>query len=230
MLLAVAAAAVTAAVTGPARAAAMIIWPVDPIIQAGQTSTVIWVQNRGAEPVNVQVRAFAWNQAAGQDVLERQGQVVASPPIAQIAPGARQLIRVVQRAPGNRPQQAFRLIVDELPAPPSADASSGVTAKLAIQMRYSIPLFVYGTRDKLAPALAAEVRAGPDGRVLVIRNTGTSHARLTDLRGAGDAMLREGLLGYVLPDATIELPIPTNSGATIKLGVNGIDQTLSFAA
>lgn len=217
----------TCTMASPLQAAAVIIWPVDPVIEAGQSGTVLWIQNKDPKPVTVQVRAFAWSQTGGQDVLDKQSEMVASPPIAEIAPGAKQLVRIVRRTPATRPHHAYRLMVDELPPPPASEGGGGVTARLAIQMRYSIPLFVYGSKDKLHPRLVAEVRGTENGAVLVVRNTGGSHARLTNLRGPGDRMIREGLVGYVLPGSALHIPLPLGSGATLKLGVNGVDQQLS---
>src|ERR1700761_1881242 len=86
-----------AAPLAQAHAAAVVLWPVDPTIAAGQTATALWVENRGAQPVTLQVRSLGWSQTGGEDQYDRQDEVVTSPPIANVAPGKRQLIRVIRR-------------------------------------------------------------------------------------------------------------------------------------
>lgn len=217
-----------ASLPGAALASAVVIWPVDPTIRAGAQSTALWIENRGGEPVTLQVRSFRWAQNADGDMLDPQSDVLASPPIAEIAPGKRQLVRVIRRAPVTKPEQSYRLMVDELPTVPAQTTTP--VARLAVQMRYSIPLFVYAGTAPLTPALDTRIRATATGRVLTISNSGAMHARLTDIRvgAAGkETMVRGGLAGYVLPGATLTVPLPAGVTGTIRAGVNGADQILA---
>jgi fimbrial chaperone protein len=214
-----------------ASASAIVIWPVDPTIIAGQQATALWLENKGDAPVTMQVRAFAWSQRAGEDTLDAQDNIVASPPIARVEPGQRQLVRIIRRAPDAATEASYRLIVDELPPAPT-DANGAPQARLAVQMRYSVPLFTYAAADKGKPAIAAQVRTGTSGRELVLTNTGQAHARLTDLRfvaGAQQTVVRGGLAGYVLPGASIVVPLPAGTGS-LRVGVNGVDQALATGA
>lgn len=216
-----------------ARASAVVIWPVDPVIEAGEQATALWLENKGDAPVTLQVRSLAWSQPNGEDRLDRQDVVVASPPIAEVQPGARQLVRLVRRASGPAPETAYRLLIDELPPPPAADQADAPRARLSVQMRYSIPLFVH-SGAAAAPRLDARLSGGASGRVLLIRNGGETHARLTDLRlvaGGREVVVRAGLAGYVLPGATLSLPLPPpgDQVGAVKVGVNGVDQILRFA-
>lgn len=213
--------------TVPATASAIVIWPIDPVIKAGEQATALWLENKGTMPVTMQVRAFAWSQADGSDTLSAQDVIVASPPIARVEPGKRQLVRIIRRTPGTAAEGTFRLLIDELPPPPPEGTAAPV-AKLAVQMRYSVPLFTYATAETGTPRLSVRVSAGPEGRELRVTNTGTRHARLTDLRvvtGSHQTMVRAGLAGYVLAGATIAFPLPT-TGGTVRVAVNGVDQTL----
>lgn len=59
-----------------------------------------------------------------------------------------------------------------------------------------------------------------------LRNTGPVHARLTDVvvqQGSQSKPLAEGLLGYVLPGASMRWPAPeaSSSGSVLKGRVNG---------
>ena len=220
--------ALLACLPAVANASAVVIWPIDPTIRAGEQATALWLDNKGDAPVTVQVRAFGWSQPDGEDRLDAQQAVVASPPIATVAPGARQLVRIIRRTPGAAPESAYRLMIDELPPPPAEPTGGPPQARLAVQMRYSIPLFTYVAAATDA-RLDARISQSAQGRILSIRNTGTLHARLTDLRleAHGRAVsVRAGLARYVLPGATIVIPLPGNETGTVKVAVNGIEQTL----
>ncbi len=214
-----------------ARASAVVIWPVDPTIKAGEQATAMWLENKGDAAVTIQVRAFGWSQRSGEDSLDAQDAIVASPPIARVEPGARQLVRIIRRAPDAVPESAYRLIVDELPPPP-AEGAQPPQARLAVQMRYSVPLFAYAAAPAGKPELAVALRNGAQGRELVLTNRGRLHARLTDFRivaGSRETIVRGGLVGYVLPGATLVIALPVASGV-LRVGVNGVDQALSPSA
>jgi fimbrial chaperone protein len=223
--------ALLACLPSAAHASAVVIWPVDPTIKTGEQATALWLENKGDAPVTLQVRTFAWSQPGGEDQLDAQDAVIASPPIATVAPGARQLVRVIRRTAAAAPESAYRLLVDELPSPPPSGPEGAPQARLTVQMRYSIPLFTFvGTPS--AAQLDAQIASGTEGRVLNIRNTGQAHARLTDLKLVSrghEVVVRAGLAGYVLPGATLTIPLPAAAAGTVKVAVNGTDQVLAAA-
>lgn len=132
-----------AAATGQAQAAATILlWPIDPWLSADAKATELWIQNQGNSATTMQVRIVRWKQEGGYERYSAQQDVVASPPIVTIGKGSKQLIRLIKQ--GSVPlgvEQAYRIIVDEIPQP---DAKAEPAIGLKLQMRYSIPLFVYG--------------------------------------------------------------------------------------
>jgi len=106
-------------------------------------------------------------------------------------------------------------------------------------LRYSVPVFV-GTPGA-APALQWSTHIAKDGLELTIHNAGAMHAQVSALNlsqpGAAPVELVPGLLGYVLPGATMHwtlaLPAGANAAnASIKALINGepTDQTLSPGA
>jgi fimbrial chaperone protein len=223
-------------IASPAAAqSSVVIWPVDPQIKAGEQATALWLENRGSEPVTMQIRSFSWDQSDGEDSYRPQDTIVSSPPIASVRPGERQLVRVIRRTPDAPGERAYRLVIDELPK--SSQAGEGaVTAHLAVQMRYSIPLFTFGDKtDKVEPNLSSRLEIASGKRWLVLTNSGAGHARLTDLRsgsiGAAHT-LKAGLIGYVLPGATMrwELPDDLANDPVFTVAVNGSDQTLGRAS
>lgn len=131
------------AVTGQVQAAATILlWPIDPWLAADAKATELWIQNQGNSATTMQVRIVRWKQENGHERYTAQQDVVASPPIVTIAAGSKQLIRLIKQAsvPAGV-EQAYRIIVDEIP---QADVKAEPAIGLKLQMRYSIPLFVYG--------------------------------------------------------------------------------------
>src|SRR5690625_7331599 len=83
--------------TASASASTLLIWPVYPLIESDQNSTALWVENRGNQSVFIQLRVFAWEQRDNQDLTIEQNNIVGSPPMVEIEPGARQLIRIVTK-------------------------------------------------------------------------------------------------------------------------------------
>ncbi|MEA3168872.1 MAG: fimbrial chaperone protein, partial [Pseudomonas sp.] len=49
---------------GQAQAASsVLIWPIDPVLEADQQASALWLENRGTETANLQIRVFAWSQS-----------------------------------------------------------------------------------------------------------------------------------------------------------------------
>lgn len=224
-----------AAPIAQAHAAAVVLWPVDPTIATGQTATALWVENRGNQPVTLQVRSLGWSQAGNEDQYARQDEVVTSPPIANVAPGQRQMIRILRRDTGTTPaEHSYRLLIDELPPPVDPSKPNVASAELAVQMRYSIPLFTYDGEVAATPTLMGRTVVVDGKRYAEIRNVGQRHARLINLRiqdGAKDFTVSAGLLGYVLAGSTMRWPLPEGApNGTIVVNANGADTTLAPTA
>lgn len=223
-------------------ATSVLIWPIDPVLEAGQKAGALWLENRGTVAANLQVRVFAWRQLEAKEQFRPQREIIGSPPVATLAPGQKQLIRLTRTgaAPAGQ-EQAYRIVIDEIPPViPLDKADAGTMAAIRLQMRYSVPLFVYGEglRGKPDPAdpRAAQGVGKPQltwrpvtvqGKPYVeLRNVGPVHARLTDAvlqHGAQSRPLADGLLGYVLPGATMHWPAPQAlaPGSVLKARVNG---------
>lgn len=218
---------------------AILIWPVDPVIEADARAAALWLENAGSVPVTLQVRVFAWAQQDGQNVYADQSAVFATPPIATIAPGDKQLVRLTRIEPAEAGKEAaYRVIIDEIPVAKAAGESG---ASVSFRMRYSVPLFVYGediaaAGSKAAGKAARAAATGPildwriaddgESRFVEIRNRGRIHARITDAAFATGGEARKiagGLLGYVLPGATMRWPLPPGAPAasTLLVSVNG---------
>ncbi|MBN9441546.1 MAG: molecular chaperone, partial [Bosea sp.] len=129
--------------SGSARAqsgTSLVIWPIDPSIPSGHQATALWLENRGDRPLTLQVRVVGWTTVDFDEVfVGEQEAVIASPPIAEVPAGQKQLVRLVRVAPAPvGREQAFRVIVDELPRPdrpqtPATQVAIGVSLRLVVQ-------------------------------------------------------------------------------------------------
>ena len=98
---------------GPAGAANLQISPVTITMRAEQSSAGITLQNLGDAPLFGQVRVFLWDQANGEEALTPTQELVASPPIVEIAANSRQTIRLVRTQAGPAPQErTYRVLID----------------------------------------------------------------------------------------------------------------------
>ncbi|MHA3735879.1 fimbrial biogenesis chaperone [Pseudomonas sp. Eth.TT006] len=236
---------------GPAQAASsVLIWPIDPVLEADQQASALWLENRGTETANLQIRVFAWSQSAFAEQYQNQREVIGSPPVAKIEPGQKQLVRLTRTRevpPGQ--ELAYRIIIDEIPAAqPPATEEGKTAAAIRFQMRYSVPLFAYGAglwskEDSTRPRDPKGIgkpqlswrTVTVDGRPYVeVRNQGAVHARLTDVaikQGGQHKPVAEGLLGYVLPGAVMRWPAPgpLAGDSALQVRVNGGAQMQSVA-
>ncbi|PAM43723.1 pilus assembly protein, partial [Acinetobacter baumannii] len=85
-------------------------------LEARQRAGELWLTNSGTSPVKLQVRVFRWIQQDGKEQLLPTEDLLATPPMQELAAGQQQLVRVM-RAVADAPaaQQYYRLIVDEVP-------------------------------------------------------------------------------------------------------------------
>ncbi|HGM6068116.1 TPA: molecular chaperone [Stenotrophomonas maltophilia] len=175
-------------------------------LEARQRAGELWLTNSGTSPVKLQVRVFRWVQQNGQEQLLPTDELVATPPMQELAAGQQQLVRVMRPTREPPPaQQYYRLIVDEVP-----DLSTR-TDGMQFVLRYSIPVFVQPASGKLAARLQARLVRLDDGRDGVeVSNSGDSYAQIADL-ALGSAkrprIVHPGLLGYVLPGQVMRWPL-----------------------
>ncbi|MBG4463549.1 molecular chaperone [Pseudomonas aeruginosa] len=235
---------------GPAQAAsAVLIWPINPAIEADQPATALWLENRGKQPVTLQVRVLGWSQADFQDVYRNQQAVIPSPPFVKVEPGRRQLGRLIrQGGQPSTPEDAYRVLIDEVPDGDAGQTQRSPGLALHFQMRYSVPLFVSADgvwtqprsdverdpADATRPKLAWRLVEEQGKRYLQVRNEGSVHARLSHVRWEGNGRslaLLDGLLGYVLPGRQMRWPLPPgllpDSGMTLKLQLADNDAPIS---
>jgi len=120
----------------PAEASSLRVAPISLKLATQEPAGVVRVWNDGNAPVQVQVRVFRWKVVNGKDVLEPTKDVVASPPMTTLVPGAENLIRVVRVAKRSLADtERYRLLVDELPDPARQRAGT-----VTVLVRHAIPV------------------------------------------------------------------------------------------
>ena len=228
------------ALSGIAGAASLQVAPTSVVLDPGENAEALWLSNTDPQaPVRAQVRLYRWTQENGEDKLEPTRDLAISPPMVELAAGARQLVRVVRTGASPEGAEAsYRIIVDEVP-PADGEAQSG----LQFLLRYSLPVFVTPTdaNGPISHELAARMETRDGKPTLVVHNSGRQHAQLADLAwvdgGGARVELMQGLVGYVLPGQTMAWPLdqPASrfaNGGGFKARINGeaAEQSLALAA
>jgi fimbrial chaperone protein len=212
-------AALICAGIGQAEASSLQLEPVAIHLTPTSRSAVMQLKNSGKTPVQVQVRAFRWDQANGEDQLSPTDQIRISPPIQAIAPGGEQFVRILlDEKLSPQSEASFRLIVDELPSATTADG------QVRMLIRYSVPVTVRPA-GLTPPELHFRLRQELNAAELVAENTGGQSAQLADLHlttsDGHTIRVNSGLLGYVLPGQARHwlLTLPPGTGSDRPIGI-----------
>lgn len=227
------------AVSGWACASGLQVAPTSLSIKASQNADGLTLSNTGDEVIHAQVRVYHWTQDGTGDQLAPSQGLVISPPMVQIPINGEQLVRVIRiGAPpngANAVEDAYRLSIDELPT--DAQGRPG----LRFVVHYSLPIFVEPAGAvETSPQLQWQLQQNGQQVALQVTNRGNGHAQLATLSFIDSTGQRTdlvpGLLGYVLPGATMHWTLkPTASvfakGGTLEAMVNGqkTTQNLSLA-
>lgn len=197
--------------------------PVQVHLTANRNIAALRVYNAGARAVSIQAQPLLWTQQSGQDLLTPTEELLATPPIFTVPPGATQIVRVgLRTAPDKVSERTFRLYLTELPSPESNEFNG-----LQMATRISLPVFVAPLRGEVAFKLAWNARLTEFGQLSITGvNEGTGHAKATQLKATfqnGSSYQENGIF-YVLPNSskvwTIPAAsVPANAGSMIELVV-----------
>ncbi|AWV05401.1 molecular chaperone (plasmid) [Burkholderia sp. JP2-270] len=220
---------------GAASAQSLTVLPVTIQMTPGRLATALTVINQGDSETGVQVRAFAWNQADGNDWLTSSEEVLASPPLTTIAPRATQVVRLVLRRPPQGHEATYRVLLDQIP-PPAAPGT------VRIALRLSIPVFAE-PETRVAPHVQFHIERDAGRAWLVAINDGGRHETIRDIAlttSEGSGLRTEANVSpYVLAGATrrwriveqARLPV---AGGTVRLTARAetgvVDQPVSVVA
>ncbi|WP_201551871.1 fimbrial biogenesis chaperone [Psychrobacter fjordensis] len=219
-----------------AVASGLQVSPISLSLPARENASGLTLSNSGNNMVHAQVRVYQWLQDEQGDQLTPSRGLLASPPMLELKPGEKQLIRIIRaKAPPqgtDAVEAAYRILVNELPI-----KSANPTTGLQFALSYSLPVFVQPIGvTKTTPQLQWSTLLQPDGKAIKLRvsNSGNGHAQLAGLSfvdtAGNSTVINPGLLGYVLPDATMNwtLKIPPSvitTGGKFKVMMNGTQTT-----
>ena len=219
-----------------AMASGLQVSPISLSLQARENASGLTLSNTGDNVVHAQVRVYHWSQDETGDQLTLSRGLLASPPMIELNPSDKQLVRIIRAtAPpqgSGAVEDSYRILVNELPIK-SPDQKSG----LQFALSYSLPVFVQPAGVvKTSPKLQWSTYVQSDSKQVKLRvhNSGNGHAQLASLSfidAAGTIInVHKGLLGYVLPGATMYWTLKTppsalTTGGKFKAMINGTETT-----
>lgn len=218
-----------------ARAQSLSVLPVNVFLGPGEKATSLTVTNQGNSKTSIQIRAYAWNQYQDKDLLTPSDLVVVSPPIATLAPGASQVVRLILRERPQLHENTYRILLDQIPPP----AEPGT---VHVVLRLSIPIFAE-PGAKANPDVQFHLEAKDGAMSLVGDNQGLRHLAIREIQlSTGDGRtlkVEPGASPYILSgttrhwkiDAQGPLPLP-NEKLQLKAqsDAGAIDRQVSVVA
>ena len=167
-------------------------------LPAERRAVAVTVQNTGSSPTLLQLEPKKWSQESGSDDYAVTDDLIVSPPIFTLDPGAEQVVRVGRRdgAPVTT-ELAYRLFIQEVPTP-----GSTAPRELNVVLRVGVPVFAtpaHAPESALEWHLQCRDAAPP---VLVAVNRGGRAVRLDELNVHTNGMDHLEHAIYVLAGAT----------------------------
>jgi fimbrial chaperone protein len=159
---------------------------------------VLKITNQGKEQLTLQTRTLTWDQNDAGDVFGPTSEVLATPPLFTLAPGAEQIVRVgMRRSFDPRLELTYRLFFEEVLPPPSPDFRG-----IRMALNVSLPVFA-GQPDKFKSHVAWRLEKTVDGMALHAINGGSAHLqarmlKLSSTAGGRPLLNVEGNF-YILP-------------------------------
>ena len=197
-------------------ASSLSVLPITVAVPQPANIGTLTLRNREERPLNAQVRVFRWTQVDGEDKLEPTSDVVASPPIVTISPGADYVVRLQRTASAEvTGEEAYRTVGDELPNP-----NRQRNGTVAIVVRYLVPTFFLSS-DASQPRLTWSLSRREGKTVLTATNAGDGRIRLADLKlqtASGRTLtIGRGLAGYVLGHSSHDWLAPAGASTGLVI-------------
>ena len=149
---------------------------VDPVIAhitEQQRITSFNIKNQSSTPTTIELQLFRWEQINGEEQLTPAPEMLVTPTIFKVSGNASQILRVGMRHPVlNEKEQAYRLILTEVPTPPKPGFQG-----LNVLLKISLPIFT--SKTMVSPILRWRAKVGKNGKLqLNINNTGLGHTKI----------------------------------------------------
>ena len=178
-----------------AAGASLEVDPIRVTLSAAQPIAALTVRNAGTRPAGLHLQVMAWTQAgAADDHYAVTPELLATPPIFMLAPGAVQTVRVgLRRAVDPERELAYRLYLQEIP---DTVAPGGTGVRIAL--RIGVPVFV-SPQTPAAPLLRWRAQRDADAIVVHAQNMGNAHARVVEMQlHSGSRTVAEAAGAYLL--------------------------------
>lgn len=201
----------------PAWAGSFSVDPVHIGLPDGQRATSVTVRNGGTAPVSIRAEALAWTQVNGDDRYAATDNVIVSPPIFTIAPGATQLLRVGVKDRGR--DQAYRLILQEIPA------QKRVAGQVQVVLRLNLPVYLLPHGSGRADVSWTASRSAEGTVTVEGHNAGSLYEQVTGLiaEQAGKSVPISNKMGVILPGSwrrwTSRTPVAVRPGEPVTLHI-----------
>jgi fimbrial chaperone protein len=120
------------------NAGSFSVMPTKIDLSKAESTHAINLHNLESKPVTVQLQILAWSHKDGTDQLTPTRDVIVTPQVFHLKANGLQIIRAgLLRKPDTNEELSYRLIIEEIPEPPSADFTGA-----QIALKISLPVFV----------------------------------------------------------------------------------------
>jgi fimbrial chaperone protein len=191
-----------AAAIVPAFAGTFQVTPVRVELSALQKTTALSVTNNGSTAVVIQLQSAHWAQVDGIDKYSPTDDLIATPPIFTILPGAMQVVRIgLRKRPDADTELSYRLYLQEVPPAPAPDFRG-----LQMALRISIPVFVEPGIKASGSLKFKTTLSARDQLTVTLSNQGKAHLQVTDFKvslpGEAAPFAVHQVSSYLLPAQT----------------------------
>ncbi|QXP88861.1 fimbrial biogenesis chaperone [Methylococcus capsulatus] len=182
-------------------------------LSTAKPASAVTVKNESKDKLVIQNSVVAWTREGNEDRHTPTRDLIVTPPIATVAPGGSQVLRVGLRRPADpRSMLTYRLFVEEVPPPPQAGFKG-----VQFALRVSLPVLV----QPAAPAPPRIVWSGarrPGGDLeITARNEGSALQAVYELFIGGTPGKPVGQSGTIL------LPPGSRQSWTFPPGILGTE-------
>ena len=137
------------------------------------------IENTGDAPIVIQGQVLAWAQDAGKNVRTPSRALILNPPLFQLAPGEKQLVRVAPRnGPPRETEAAYRAVFTEI-LPEGGPRQEGLSFRIALAQ--DIPVYIEPVLPDKGPDVRWEAQRTAEGYRVTVINNGQRHFRLTNV-------------------------------------------------
>lgn len=127
-------------------------------LTAAKPAAAVTLKNDGGDKLVIQSSVVAWTREGKEDRYTPTKDLIVTPPIASVAPGGSQVLRIGLRRPVDpRRELTYRFFVQEVPPPPKAGF-----AGVQIALRLSLPVLVQPAAPA-TPRIVWSAARRPDG-------------------------------------------------------------------